>query len=89
MHRKRTPGSSSMATIEILGGKKQKVRAGDILGALTSKKNKYELNGHDIGKINIMEQISYVAVKKEIARDALNAILDGRMKGKQFRARLV
>lgn len=89
MHRKRIPGSSSMATIEILGGKKQKVRAGDILGALTSKKNKYELNGHDIGKINIMEQISYVAVKKEIARDALNAILDGRMKGKQFRARLV
>jgi ATP-independent RNA helicase DbpA len=78
-----------MATIEILGGKKQKLRAGDILGALTSKKNNPVISGQDIGKINLMEQISYVAVHKAIARDALNAIVNGRMKGKQFRARLV
>ena len=87
--RTRTEASPTMATIEILGGKKQKVRAGDILGALTSKKNNPVLSGQDIGKINIMEQISYVAVNKEIARDALDAILKGRMKGKQFRARLI
>lgn len=89
MSRRKTEACSTMATIEILGGKKQKVRAGDILGALTSKKKMQALSGEDIGKINIMEQISYVAVRKEIAHDALDAIQNGRMKGRQFRARLV
>ena len=87
--RHRSEACSTMATIEILGGKKQKVRAGDILGALTSKKNQHALSGQDIGKINVMEQISYVAVNKDIAHDALDAIQNGRMKGKQFRARLI
>ncbi|WP_415679589.1 ATP-dependent RNA helicase DbpA [Vibrio diazotrophicus] len=81
-----TPYQSSMVTIQIDGGKKQKVRAGDILGALTSDG---EIAGSRIGKINLSAMRSYVAVEKSIAKKALNKLLNGKMKGRQFRARFI
>ena len=81
--------TAKMVSIQILGGKKQKLRAGDILGALTSDKHTRAIQGSSVGKINVMDQISYVAIEKEHAHRALECILQGRMKGKQFRARLV
>jgi len=49
-------------TLVIEGGKKDKLRAGDILGALTASK---ELSGDDIGKIDIYEKQSYVAIVRK------------------------
>ena len=77
-----------MATIQIDGGKKQKVRAGDILGALTGKKG-VAIHGKDVGKITIADHWSYVAVRKSVAKHALDKISKGKLKGRSFRAWLV
>tara|TARA_R110002096_G_scaffold361075_3_gene554128 strand:- start:18099 stop:19487 length:1389 start_codon:yes stop_codon:yes gene_type:complete len=76
-----------MATILISGGRKDKVRPGDILGALTGEAG--GLEGSDIGKIEIQDRLSYVAVAKRHASGAVKSINDGRIKGKRFRASLV
>lgn len=73
-----------MVTLCIDGGKKEKVRPGDILGALTKDAG---LSGDKIGKIDIFEFSSYIAVHHTIARQALQHLQDGKIKGKKFRAR--
>ncbi|WP_086980963.1 ATP-dependent RNA helicase DbpA [Vibrio aphrogenes] len=81
------PFESKMATIQIDGGKKQKVRAGDILGALTGGDN--GVDGKRVGKIHLFDMRAYVAVEKGIAKQALKKISNGKMKGKTFRARII
>jgi len=81
-----SPVDSRMATILIDGGKKQKVRPGDILGALTGKKG---IVGKQVGKIQIFDNRAYVAVDKDIARVALKKLNDGKLKGRSFRVRLM
>jgi ATP-independent RNA helicase DbpA len=49
-------------TLVIEGGKKDKLRPGDILGALTGDMG---LEAKDVGKIDIYEKQSYVAITKE------------------------
>ena len=73
-----------MATIDIDGGKKQKIRAGDVLGALTAGAG---LEANMIGKIDITEFHTYVAVTREQASQALNSLQNGKIKGRHFRAR--
>ena len=73
---------SDYRTLFINGGKKQKVRAGDILGALTAG---VVLVKDDIGKINSLDFCSYVAVKKEVVKKALDGLSNGRIKGKYFK----
>ncbi|MGR5519265.1 ATP-dependent RNA helicase DbpA [Vibrio sp. PNB22_4_2] len=80
------PYQAKMVTINIDGGKKQKVRAGDILGCLTSKGG---ITGAQVGKIQLMAMRSYVAVEKSVAKKALQIISNGKMKGRQFRARIL
>ena len=81
-----------MATIQIDGGRKQKVRPGDILGALTAKNKQTgqsEMNGDQIGKIQIFDLKAYVAVKSNIADAALKKIVNGKLKGRSFKARYI
>lgn len=73
-----------MVTLRISAGRKDKVRAGDILGALT-KNNK--LPGRQVGKIDIFDVTSYVAVEHTIARQALQILAEGKIKGRRFRVR--
>jgi ATP-independent RNA helicase DbpA len=80
-------GSSRMETILISGGRKDRVRPGDILGALTGDAG--GLRGADVGKIEVQERLSYVAVSRRFSRDAVKRLNDGRIKGKRFRATLV
>ncbi|MGR5232330.1 ATP-dependent RNA helicase DbpA [Vibrio rotiferianus] len=80
------PYQAKMVTINIDGGKKQKVRAGDILGCLTGKGG---ITGAQVGKIQLMAMRSYVAVEKSVAKKALQTISNGKMKGRQFRARIL
>jgi ATP-independent RNA helicase DbpA len=80
----------SMSTLQIDGGRKHKLRPGDILGALTAKsKNtgKSEINGDQIGKIHITDLKAYVAVSRKIADLALKKLTNGKLKGKSFKAR--
>ncbi|WP_197466388.1 DbpA RNA binding domain-containing protein, partial [Oleiphilus sp. HI0080] len=71
-------------SIEVSGGKRDKVRPGDLLGALTAKGG---LDGSDVGKIRIVPNASFVAVKADLARKALNMLNEGNIKGRKFRAR--
>jgi len=76
--------SPPMVTLCINGGRKNKVRAGDILGALTANTH---LPGKQIGKIDIFDNLAYVAVERPIAKQALKILSEGKIKGRRFRVR--
>jgi len=76
----------AMATLQIDGGKKQKLRPGDILGALTGEGG---IAGKEVGKINISDNWAYVAVGRDVVKSALKKLGQGRLKGRRFRVRLV
>ena len=78
------PITANMVTIQIDGGKKQKVRPGDILGALTGDDG---IDGKYVGKIQLGPNWAYVAVHSKVARKALNKLADGKLKGRKFRVR--
>lgn len=84
----REPEPAPMRTIQIAGGKKQKVRAGDILGALT-RAGANALEGKEVGKIQLFDQRAFVAVARAKAKLGLLNITEGKMKGRQFKARLL
>lgn len=81
-----TPQTAKMATLLIDGGKKQKLRPGDIVGALTGDKG---IAGAKLGKINVYDNFAYVAVEQESVKAALKKMEKGKMKGRTFRVRLV
>jgi len=76
--------SPPMVTLCINGGRKDKVRAGDILGALTANT---DLPGRQIGKIDISDYHAHVAVERPIAKQALQILTEGKIKGRKFRVR--
>jgi ATP-independent RNA helicase DbpA len=77
---------ATMVTLQIDGGRKQKVRPGDILGALTGKNG---IAGKQVGKIHIFDHCSYVAVSRDAARPALRKLGEGQLKGRSFRVRRI
>ena len=70
------------STIYISGGKKLKLRAGDILGALTAG---IGCKKEDIGKINIFDRCSYVAIKNASYEKAFEGLKNNKIKNKDFR----
>lgn len=76
-----------MQTIHISGGRKDKVRPGDILGALTGEAG--GLQGTDIGKIEIHDRYAYVAVSLALSSDAIRSLNNGKIKGRRFKASLL
>ncbi|MHB0775972.1 ATP-dependent RNA helicase DbpA [Halomonas sp. WWR20] len=82
----RAPFAPRMATLQLDGGKKQKVRPGDILGALTGEEG---ISGDQVGKIKVLERSAYVAVRRDVAKVALAKLSAGKLKGRSFRARRV
>jgi ATP-dependent RNA helicase DbpA len=79
-----TPLVPPMVTLQILGGRKEKIRAGDVLGALTGEAG---FTREQIGKINVTEQSTYVAVERSIAKEALRKLSAGKVKGKSVKVR--
>jgi ATP-independent RNA helicase DbpA len=75
-----------MKTLQIVGGRKEKIRPGDVLGALTGEAG---FSAAQIGKINVNEFSTYVAVDKCIADEAVQRLSQGRIKGKTVRVRLM
>ena len=73
-----------MVTLQIAGGRKEKIRPGDVLGALTKDLG---FAGDMIGKINVNEFSTYVAVDRSIAKDALRGLNAGKVKGKSVKVR--
>jgi ATP-independent RNA helicase DbpA len=81
-----TPLLPPMETLQILGGRKEKIRPGDVLGALTGEAG---FSGTQIGKISVTEFSTYVAVERGVAREALRKLNAGKVKGKKVKVRLI
>ncbi|RTZ40962.1 ATP-dependent RNA helicase DbpA [Candidimonas sp. SYP-B2681] len=75
-----------MITLCVQGGKKDKLRPGDLLGALTKDAG---FSADQIGKINILEFVSFVALNRQIAKEAFAKLSNGNIKGKRFRMRFM
>ena len=76
----------AMTTLKIDGGKKHKLRPGDIVGGLTGKDG---IPGDKIGKIIVASNWSYVAVSSELVKQALKKISNDKLKGRSFRVRIL
>ncbi|NOU13346.1 MAG: ATP-dependent RNA helicase DbpA [Methylococcaceae bacterium] len=73
-----------MVTLWIDGGRKDKVRPGDILGALTGEGG---IAGSEVGKIDLFDKHAYVAIKRDSADSALACLRNGKIKGRSFTVR--
>ena len=81
-----TPLLPPMVTLNIAGGKKDKLRPGDLLGALTKDAG---FAASDVGKISVFEFQTYVGLRREIAQQAFRKLSRGNIKGKNFKMRLI
>lgn len=70
--------------ISLSAGKKQKLRPGDLVGALTKDAG---IPGDDVGKIAVQNSMSFVAVKARSVKKAMTQFREGKIKGKRIRAR--
>ncbi len=75
-----------MQTLQILGGRKEKIRAGDVLGALTKDMG---FAAAQIGRINVNDFATYVAVESGIADQVLKRLAAGKVKGRSVKVRLL
>ncbi len=75
-----------MATLQILGGRKEKIRPGDVLGALTGEAG---FTSAQVGKITVTETTTYVAVDRRIAHEAQRRLAEGKVKGKTVKVRIL
>ena len=73
-----------MLTLQLAGGRKEKIRPGDVMGALGAEAG---LTREQVGKININDFATYVAVAREHAAHALRKLNAGKIKGKKVKAR--
>jgi ATP-dependent RNA helicase DbpA len=73
-----------MKTLVIDAGRQDKLRPGDILGALTGDAG---LDAKDIGKIDVFATRAYVAISRTLANKALERLRAGKIKGRNFRVR--
>jgi len=80
------PPVAPMATLQIMGGRKEKIRAGDVLGALTKDAG---FTREQIGKIDVNDFSTYVAVARSIADEATRRLDAGRIKGRSVKVRLL
>jgi len=78
-----------MVTLQILGGRKEKIRPGDVLGALTSTEGGPAYTREQIGKIQVTEFCTFVAVARDVAQQACAKLNAGKVKGKSVRARIL
>ena len=81
-----SPLKAPMRTLQIAGGRKEKIRAGDIVGALIGECG---LEKDQVGKIALGEFSSYVAVPAAIAFKVCEALNVGRIKGKRVKVRVL
>ena len=78
------PVKAAMSTLVVDGGRKDKVRPGDILGALTGTAG---LPGDAVGKIDTFDTRTYVAIRRDLAKLALERLRTGKIKGRTLRIR--
>lgn len=75
-----------MTTLSIAAGRKDKLRPGDILGALTGEAG---IAGSQVGKIALFDFQAFVAVDRDVAKQALARLQQGKIKGRSLRVRIL
>jgi ATP-independent RNA helicase DbpA len=80
------PLQPPMRTLQIVGGRKEKIRPGDVMGALAGECG---LTREQVGKINVNEFSTYVAVQAELAQKVESQLSRGKIKGKSVKVRLL
>jgi ATP-independent RNA helicase DbpA len=75
-----------MRTLELSAGRKNKIRPGDIVGALTATQ---EIDGKQIGNISVQDFQSFVALPKALADRGLEILRNRSLKGKNVRVRKI
>jgi ATP-dependent RNA helicase DbpA len=75
-----------MQTLRILAGRKDKLRPGDLLGALTGVAG---LHKDQVGRIDVFDDNCYVALDRHVAARALRSLADAGVKGRRFRMNLL
>jgi ATP-independent RNA helicase DbpA len=75
----------AMTTIQISGGRRNKLRPGDVLGALTAEGG---IPGNSVGSIDLFDTISYVAVRNDQSAKAIRQLSKRPIKGRMYRARI-
>ena len=78
--------SAPWRTLVVLGGRRDKLRAGDLLGALTRGVG---LHGDDVGMIVLTDRRAWVAVRAAVAERAVGGLSGERIKKKRFRVKLL
>ena len=78
-----------MSTLQILGGRKEKIRPGDVLGALTGTDGGAAYTREQIGKIQVTEFCTFVAVARDVANAACEKLNVGKIKGKSVKVRVM
>jgi ATP-independent RNA helicase DbpA len=73
-----------MVTLLMLGGRKDKIRPGDVMGALAGEAG---LSREQVGKITVTDQNTYIAVARSVARDTVRKLTAGKVKGKTVKIR--
>ena len=79
-----TPLAAPMVTLCIDGGRKNKMRPGDVLGALTGEAG---IPGSEVGKIDLFDFHTYVAIRRASADLALARLREHKIKGRYFKIR--
>lgn len=80
------PPEAPMMTLCIQGGKKNKLRAGDLVGALTKDAG---LPFESVGKIDVFDFVTFVALKRDIADEAYDKLANGTIKGRRYLMRFM
>jgi ATP-independent RNA helicase DbpA len=75
-----------MATLQILGGRKEKIRPGDVLGALTAYAG---FTREQIGRIDVTDYLTFVAVDRSIANEAVLRLDGGMVKGRYVKVKRI
>jgi len=75
-----------MSTLLMLGGRKDKIRPGDVMGALAGEAG---LTREQVGKITVTDQSTYVAVARGVAKDTVRKLSAGKVKGKTVKVRIL
>jgi ATP-dependent RNA helicase DbpA len=77
---------SDWVTLNIAAGRKEKLRAGDILGTLTGSQG---LEGNQVGKIDVLDYESYVSVDRKWVKKAFTQLSENKIKGQKFKIRIL
>ncbi|NDH52599.1 MAG: ATP-dependent RNA helicase DbpA [Betaproteobacteria bacterium] len=83
----RGPLLAPMVTLQIAGGRKEKIRPGDVLGALTGPDGGFKRE--QIGRISVTDFSTFVAVERAVAGEALRKLNAGKVKGRSVRVRFL